>query len=106
MVDQTRFKQILINLVSNAIKFSSNGGTVTVRSERIGNDLQFAVQDHGIGIKREDQAVLFKPFKQVRSGKEMNHEGIGLGLAITKKLVELHGGDVWVESEWGKGTTM
>ena len=106
VVDQTRFKQILINLVSNAIKFSSSGGTVTIRSERIGNDLQFAVQDHGIGIKREDQGGLFKPFKQVRSGKEMNHEGIGLGLAITKKLVELHGGDVWVESEWGKGTTM
>jgi PAS domain S-box-containing protein len=106
VVDQTRFKQILINLVSNAIKFSDNAGTVTVRSERVGNDLQFAVVDHGIGIKREDQAGLFKPFKQVKVGKEMNREGIGLGLAITKKLVELHGGDVWVESEWGKGTAV
>jgi len=106
VVDQTRFKQILINLVSNAIKFSKGGGNVTVRSERIGNDLQFAVEDHGLGIKREDQAGLFRPFKQVKSGKEMNHEGIGLGLAITKKLVELHGGTIWVESEWGKGTTM
>jgi PAS domain S-box-containing protein len=106
VVDQTRFKQILINLVSNAIKFTNSGGTVSIRSERIGNDLQFAVADQGIGIKREDQASLFKPFKQVQAGKEMNQEGIGLGLAITKKLVELHGGTIWVESEWGKGTSM
>lgn len=106
VVDQTRFKQILINLVSNAIKFSHEGGTVTVRSERMGNDLHFTVTDQGIGIRPEEQGDLFKPFKQANSGLERNHEGIGLGLAITKKLVELHGGSIWVESEWGKGTSM
>jgi len=106
VVDQTRFKQILINLVSNAVKFSSPGETVTVRSERIGNDLQFAVEDHGIGIKPEELGGLFRPFRQAKSGREKNREGIGLGLAITRRLVELHGGSIWVESEWGKGTTV
>ncbi len=104
VVDQTRFKQIIINLVGNAIKFSHKGGTVTVSSERIGNDLQFEVRDCGIGIRPEEMASLFKPFRQAASGKNFNHQGIGLGLAITKKLVELHGGSIGVESEWGKGT--
>lgn len=106
VVDQTRFKQVLINLVANAIKFSSKGGTVGVSSERIGNDIHFEVRDEGIGIKPEEQAHLFKPFRQAASGREFNQQGIGLGLAITKKLVELHGGSIWVESEWGKGTRM
>jgi PAS domain S-box-containing protein len=106
VVDQVRFKQILINLVSNAIKFSTRGGMVSVSSKRTGNDIQFEVRDTGIGIKSEELPGLFKPFKQAASGKEMNRQGIGLGLAITKKLVELHGGSVWVESEWGKGTSV
>lgn len=106
VVDQTRFKQILINLVSNAVKFSSPGGTVTVSSLRVGNDLHFAIKDEGIGIKSEELAGLFKPFRQAKSGTGHNREGIGLGLAIARKLVELHGGSIWVESEWGKGTTV
>ena len=106
VVDQMRFKQILINLVSNAIKFSHPRGTVNVTSERVGNDLLFSVQDDGIGIRQDEQSALFKPFKQAKDGREMNREGIGLGLAITKKLVELHNGSIWVESVWGKGTTM
>jgi len=106
VVDQTRFKQILLNLVSNAIKFSDQGSTVTVRSERVGNDIVFSVEDHGVGIKPEEIPALFKPFRQARSGQAKNAEGIGLGLAITKKLVELHGGGIWVQSEWGKGTTV
>ena len=104
VVDQVRFKQILINLVSNAIKFSNQGGTVTIRSERVGNDLLFQVRDSGIGIKPEELPSLFKPFRQAPSGKGMNNQGIGLGLAITKKLVELHGGTISVDSEWGKWT--
>ena len=104
VVDQTRFKQILINLVSNALKFSHPRGTVTVSSRRVANDLVFAVRDEGVGIRREEIPGLFKPFRQAQSTRDRNHEGIGLGLAITKKLVELHGGTVWVESEWGKGT--
>jgi len=104
VVDQIRFKQILINLISNAIKFSNKGGTVSVTSERVGNDIQFVVRDNGLGIKPEELPLLFKPFRQASSGREMNNQGIGLGLAITKKLVGLHGGTIWAESEWGKGT--
>jgi PAS domain S-box-containing protein len=104
VVDQTRFKQILINLVSNAIKFSNPRGTVAVTSERVANDLQFVVRDQGIGIKPEELPSLFRPFRQAASGKEYNQQGMGLGLAISKKLVELHGGTIWVESEWGRGT--
>jgi CheY-like chemotaxis protein/anti-sigma regulatory factor (Ser/Thr protein kinase) len=106
VVDQTRFKQVLINLVSNAIKFSRKEGTITVRSRRVGNDIEFRVEDNGIGIKPEEVSGLFRPFRQAQSGKAMNREGMGLGLAITKRLVELHGGTISVESDWGKGTTM
>jgi PAS domain S-box-containing protein len=106
VVDQTRFKQILINLVSNAIKFSHPEGTVCVSFQRVDNDLQFSVKDSGIGIGPEDVPGLFKPFKQAPNGRDMNRGGIGLGLAITKKLVDLHGGTIWVESEEGRGTTI
>jgi PAS domain S-box-containing protein len=106
VVDQTRFKQILINLVSNAVKFSHPEGTVTVSFQRVDNDLQFSVKDEGIGIPPEDVAGLFRPFKQAQNGRDVNREGIGLGLAITKKLVDLHGGTIWVESEAGQGTTV
>jgi len=106
VVDQTRFKQILINLVSNAIKFSDPGGTVRISSRREGNDIQFEVLDHGIGIKAADVTHLFKPFKQAADGKGMNRNGIGLGLVITKKLIELHGGTIWINSAWGEGSTV
>jgi PAS domain S-box-containing protein len=106
VVDQTRFKQILINLVSNAVKFSQEGSEVIVASHREGNDMLFSVQDSGAGIRPEEIPVLFRPFRQAESGKGKNKEGIGLGLAITKKLVELHGGTIWIQSEWGKGTTV
>jgi PAS domain S-box-containing protein len=106
VVDQTRFKQILINLVSNAVKFSHPGGEIRVASSRVENDIQFTVTDHGIGMRPEEILGLFKPFRQAPGGQEMNKEGIGLGLAITKKLVELHGGRIWAESEFGSGTTM
>ncbi len=106
VVDQTRFRQILFNLVSNAIKFSGPAGIVTIGSQRVGNDLQFEIRDSGLGIKPEELSNLFKPFRQALSGKELNHQGIGLGLAITKKLVELHGGSIWIESEYQQGTTV
>ena len=106
VVDQTRFKQILINLVSNAIKFSHPGGIVSISSMRVDNDIEFEVRDKGVGIKPEELQSLFKPFRQAASGREVNQQGMGLGLAITKRLVELHGGTVWIESEWEKGTSV
>lgn len=104
VVDQTRFKQILINLVANAVKFSHPNGLVSVSSRRVNNDIQFEVRDNGIGIMPEEIQFLFRPFRQAASGKGANRQGMGLGLAITRKLVELHGGTIWIESEWGKGT--
>jgi PAS domain S-box-containing protein len=106
VVDQTRFKQILINLVSNAVKFSHPGGTVRIVSRRVDTDMEFRVSDDGIGMRAEDTMTLFRPFRQASNGREMNREGVGLGLAITRKLVELHGGSIRVESELGRGTTM
>ena len=106
VVDQTRFKQILINLISNAIKFSTPGSTVSISMQRVGNDIQFEVHDTGIGMKAEEMEILFKPFRQAASSRGMNSQGMGLGLAITKKLIELHGGSIWVASEWQQGTTV
>jgi signal transduction histidine kinase/DNA-binding response OmpR family regulator len=104
VVDQTRFKQILVNLVSNAIKYSNTGGTVTVGVRRFVNEIEVEVRDTGVGIKPEDLAKLFHAFQQGKNAKGAK-EGTGLGLVITKRLVELHGGHITVESEWGKGST-
>lgn len=101
-VDQTRFKQILVNLVSNAIKYSHIGGKVELGIRRVENEIEIYVQDEGVGIKHEDLPKLFKPFYQSKSS--FIKEGTGLGLAITKKLVELHGGEIRVDSEVNKGT--
>lgn len=104
VVDQTRFRQILMNLVSNAVKFSRESGNVLVSIKRFVNEIEVAVQDNGIGIKPEDQARLFHAFTQGKNSRGIK-EGTGLGLVITKRLVELHGGSMTVESEWGKGAT-
>lgn len=104
--DKQRIKQILFNLLSNAIKFSkTEGGTVSVKAKKEGDDLIISVSDTGIGIKKEDIGKLFKEFEQVNSDITRNYGGTGLGLAISKKLVELHGGRIWVESRYGEGST-
>jgi PAS domain S-box-containing protein len=104
VVDQTRFKQILVNLVSNAIKYSSKDGVITVAIHRFVNEIEVEVRDQGLGIKPEDLARLFHAFQQGKNARG-SAEGTGLGLVITKRLVELHGGQISVESEWGKGST-
>ncbi len=104
VVDQTRFKQILVNLVSNAVKFSNPNGNVLVSFRRFINEIEVSVKDEGIGIKPEDQSKLFQAFQQGKNSHSVK-EGTGLGLVITKRLVELHGGHIWVESEFGKGST-
>lgn len=104
VVDQTRFKQILVNLVSNAIKYSHPNGQITLGIHRVQHEIEVYVKDEGVGIKPEDLSKLFRPFQQA-SNSHHEIEGTGLGLVITKKLVELHGGQIGVESELGKGTT-
>lgn len=103
-VDQTRMKQILVNLVSNALKFSPEGGRIHLAISRKETDLEISVRDEGPGIDPSELLRLFQPFYQLKSGNSSPAEGTGLGLAITKKLVELHGGRIWVESEIGKGS--
>jgi len=103
--DRRRFEQILLNLLSNSIKFSEHG-CVRVESEVQGAQLVSRVADTGIGIKPEDMDKLFSPFQQLDTGLTRNHEGSGLGLSICKKLVEMMGGCIIVESQWGVGTTV
>ncbi len=102
--DQRRVEQILINLVSNAIKFTDQG-TVSIECQVDNGWLITRVADTGIGINSEDMDKLFKAFRQIDTGVARRYEGTGLGLSICKKLVEMLGGDIWVESEWGVGST-
>ena len=105
--DSARFKQILINLISNAIKFNREEGSVWVRlsKDEASQMLVVEVQDIGIGIPSEKISVLFQKFSQVDSSAGRKYEGTGLGLALTKELIELHGGDIKVKSEEGTGTS-
>ena len=102
--DETKLKQILINLLSNALKYTSEGH-IHVTAEPQGEEILFAVRDTGIGIPPEDQAKIFEPFTQLDSSSTRAWGGIGLGLSIVKKYVEMHGGRIWVESTPGKGST-
>jgi signal transduction histidine kinase/HAMP domain-containing protein len=102
--DRRRVEQILINLVNNGIKFTDQG-EVRVECEISGDWMVTRVVDTGIGIKPEDMGKLFEPFRQIDTGLARQHEGTGLGLSICKRLVKMLGGEVWVESEWGVGST-
>ncbi len=102
-VDQRKIKQILINLLSNAIKFTEKG-SVTLRVDKLERVLTFCVIDTGIGIKKEDQKKLFQPFQQIHSPLSRKHKGTGLGLALSRKLAQLHQGNLTLTSEYGKGS--
>ena len=102
--DKTRFKQILYNLLSNAVKFTTEGGSIAVTASYDDNQFLFEVEDTGVGIRKEDMENLFKEFVQIDSSYSRQHEGTGLGLALTKKLVQMHRGRIWAESEYGKGS--
>ena len=102
--DRIRFKQVLYNLLSNAIKFTGEGGAVCMESRMDGTAPCISVVDTGVGIKAEDQQVIFQAFRQVGTTTRGLAEGTGLGLAIAKKIVDYHGGRIWVDSEPGKGS--
>ncbi|KRB14888.1 PAS domain-containing sensor histidine kinase [Mesorhizobium sp. Root695] len=104
--DQRAVQQMLINLVSNAIKFTPDGGDVVVGAKRIGSRLHFWVRDTGIGIAEEDFANLGKPFMQIQNDYTRRFEGTGLGLSLVKGLVALHEGTMSIESMPGEGTTV
>ncbi len=102
--DRTRFKQVLFNLVSNAIKFTAEG-QVTLEMTAENGDLLVRVDDTGIGIKEENIPIIFEQFRQVDGSLTRTAGGTGLGLPISKSLVELHGGEIWVESNVGQGSS-
>jgi PAS domain S-box-containing protein len=118
--DERKLKQVMFNLLSNAVKFTPGGGSIWVRARRAslmdaavrtimnedfnGDFIEISVSDTGVGIKEEDAPKLFKEFSQLESSYISEYKGTGLGLALTKKMVELHGGRIWLESEYGKGS--
>jgi len=106
VADLRLLKQVLFNLLGNAVKFTPDGGSITVRVRRPNPDLlEFSVADTGIGISAEGIDKLFLPFHQLDNSYNRKYAGTGLGLSICKKIVKLHGGNIWVESEQGKGST-
>ena len=102
--DPTRLKQILFNLLSNAVKFTPDGGSVSVKARKLDGEIQISVSDTGIGIPKEKMEEIFEPFVQLDGSLSRRYEGTGLGLALTRRLVELLGGRIWVESQLGKGS--
>jgi signal transduction histidine kinase len=107
-VDRGRIRQVVINMVSNAAKFTDSG-SITLRIRKITKNDQpyicFSVKDTGIGIAPEDMAKVFEAFRQIDSSVARRAEGTGLGMSISYRLVALHGGDLWVESQVGQGST-
>jgi len=104
--DKIKIKQILYNLLSNAIKFTPENGKVWIDSKIINDNIQISVSDTGIGIPLKEQKAIFDPFKQVDASANRVHGGTGLGLAIVKHYIEMHSGEIQVESEVGKGSTL
>ena len=102
--DERRMSQVIFNLLSNAVKFTPTGGQVDVSATRINGEMRVSVADSGPGIAAEDLDRIFEEFQQTEAGARQ-FEGTGLGLALSKRFVEMHGGRIWCESEVGKGST-
>jgi len=102
--DERRIKQVIFNLLSNAVKFTDEGGTVDVNAVRMNGEVRVSVSDTGPGLAPEEHERIFEEFQQAEAGVALR-EGTGLGLALSKRLVELHGGRIWVDSELGEGST-
>jgi len=111
-IDEKLVKQVLVNLISNAVKFTPEGGSVVVgarkfpegENEAVSPMVEIYVKDSGIGIKEQDRDLVFEPFKQIENVHTKQFAGTGLGLALSKDIVELHGGKICFESEWEKGS--
>jgi signal transduction histidine kinase len=120
IADELRVKQIVYNLLSNAMKFTKDGGNICLGArmivgpemgipaeiESLGDEVEISVVDTGIGIRKEDVEKIFEPFSQLESSLSRRYPGTGLGLSLTRSLVEMHGGRIWVESDGpGKGSS-
>src|SRR5262245_19022344 len=102
--DERKIRQVLLNLLSNAIKFTPEGCRIEVRAMPVDGSIEVSVSDTGVGIAPEEQDAVFEEFKQVGSASK-KVEGTGLGLALSRKFIELHSGRIWVKSEVGIGST-
>jgi signal transduction histidine kinase len=102
--DERKIRQVVLNLLSNAIKFTPERGRIEVRAAPRDESVEVSVTDTGVGIAREDQEAIFEEFKQVGTAAK-KVEGTGLGLALSRKFIELHGGRIWVKSTVGVGST-
>ena len=102
--DERKVRQVVFNLLSNAIKFTPPAGRIDVSARLVDDVVEVAVADSGVGIRPEDLDLIFEEFQQARSDNG-SHEGTGLGLPLSRKFIELHGGRLWVESEPGAGST-
>ncbi|MFC1486044.1 sensor histidine kinase, partial [Candidatus Latescibacterota bacterium] len=105
LIDRDKIDQLMKNILSNAVKYSPKGGKIRISGKVIKNDLQVSVEDHGIGMTPEQVEKVFDKFYRA-DASDSAPEGTGLGMVIVKHIVESHGGSVWVESEFGKGTTV
>jgi signal transduction histidine kinase/CheY-like chemotaxis protein len=104
IADELRLRQVVLNLLSNAVKFTPDGGSVTVAARRVGEDAQVSVSDTGIGIPEADQEAIFEAFQRGGRSTRTSTEGTGLGLTLSRRIVDLHGGRLWMESTVGAGS--
>src|SRR5262249_25895497 len=102
--DERKIRQVLLNRLSNAIKFTPEGGRIDVGAKPVNGSIEVSVSDTGVGIAPKDQEAVFEEFRQVGTA-DKKVEGTGLGLALSRKFIELHGGRIWVKSQVGQGST-
>jgi signal transduction histidine kinase len=102
--DGPRLEQVMLNLMTNAVKFTPPGGHISISAREEGPNITVSVKDNGIGIPKEEQSRLFQPYSRIQSDRQ-KQPGLGLGLALAKQVVELHSGKIWVDSESGSGST-
>ena len=102
--DDVEIERVIINLISNAIKFTSECGVINISIYDLGNIIKISVKDNGIGIDPKNHQSIFDRFSQEYSSTSEEHGGSGLGLTLSRQLIELHQGDIWVNSELGKGS--
>ena len=102
--DRDRITQVLMNIVNNAVKFTKQGDII-ITTAKDDNIVHVCVQDTGPGVKEEDLPKLFREFEQISTGKDRKTGGTGLGLAISRQIIKEHNGEIWAESEYGKGAT-
>lgn len=105
-IDKDKMTQVIDNIISNALKYSPEGGTITFRCWQQGKRLRVSISDEGVGIPKANLPKIFDRFYRVDRARSRQLGGTGLGLAIAKDIIHAHGGDIWAESEWGKGTTI